>query len=201
MKFLSLLITSLLLAITNALKLQGRIVPNAIIEDIAKIDSSTTRVVLNGAQYTAHIDAKGEFSFPNVRPGSYLLEVQSIQHVYPKLRVDIGEDDEVRASYTGIGIDWNQRGYSVPHPFDLQAKAESEYFMQRQGFNLMGMFKNPMFLMLGFSAIMMFFMPKLMAAVQDMDPEAANEISQSQADAQKLLSDMPNLSRMFADRQ
>ncbi|KAI8367335.1 hypothetical protein BD560DRAFT_399926 [Blakeslea trispora] len=191
MKLLSLLITSLLLTITTAFNLQGRIVTNAIVEDIAKIDSSTTRAVLNGAQYTAHIDAKGEFVFPNVKPGSYLLEIQSIQHIYPKLRVDIGEDDQVRASYTGIGIDWNQRGYSVPHPFELQAKAESEYFMQRQGFNVMSMFKNPMFLMLGFSAIMMFFMPKLMAAVKDMDPEAAKEFSKLQTDAQTMLSDTP----------
>jgi hypothetical protein len=32
----------------------------------------------------------------------------------------------------------------------------------------MGMFKNPMFLMLGFSAIMMFFMPKMMDQLKNM---------------------------------
>lgn len=30
--------------------------------DVSKIDSSTTRVVLNGKQYTAHIKANGEFT-------------------------------------------------------------------------------------------------------------------------------------------
>lgn len=64
----------------------------------------------------------------------------------------------------------------------------------------MGMFKNPMMLMMGFSAIMMFFMPKMMKSLQNMDPEAANDISKSQADAQKMLSDMPSLSQMFAKR-
>jgi hypothetical protein len=64
----------------------------------------------------------------------------------------------------------------------------------------MGMFKNPMMLMMGFSAIMMFFMPKMMKSLQNMDPEAANDISKSQADAQKMLSDMPSLSQMFANR-
>lgn len=54
--------------------------------------------------------------------------------------------------------------------------------------------------MMGFSAIMMFFMPKMMKSLQNMDPEAANEISKSQADAQKMLSDMPSLSQMFAKR-
>ncbi|KAI8080147.1 uncharacterized protein B0P05DRAFT_612229, partial [Gilbertella persicaria] len=160
---------SLLYTIATAATLKGKIISNAVIEvDVSKIDSSTTRVALNGAQHIAHITSKGEFTFPNVKPGSYLLEVQSIQHIYPRLRVDIDENDNIRASYTGIGNDWNQRGYSVSHPFELQAKAEAEYFMQRQGFNVMGMFKNPMFLMLGFSAIMMFFMPKIMSSLQDM---------------------------------
>ncbi|KAG0194518.1 hypothetical protein DFQ28_009725 [Apophysomyces sp. BC1034] len=65
---------------------------------------------------------------------------------------------------------------------------------ERQGFNVMGMFKNPMFLMLGFSAVMMFVLPKMMANI---DPEAMNEITQSQTDAQKMLYDMPSLSQMF----
>lgn len=66
---------------------------------------------------------------PHVRPGSYLLEVQSIDHVYPKIRVDINEENQVQAAYTGLGIDWNQRGYSVVYPLEIQAKAEAEYFM------------------------------------------------------------------------
>lgn len=66
---------------------------------------------------------------PHVQPGSYLLEVQSIEHVYPKMRVDISEDNKVQAAYTGLGIDWNQRGYSVVYPLEIQAKAEAEYFM------------------------------------------------------------------------
>ncbi|KAF1799432.1 hypothetical protein V8B55DRAFT_1538476 [Mucor lusitanicus] len=200
MKVFSFYIASLLVAIASALNIQGKIIPNAVLDDVSKIDSSTTRIVLNGAQYTAHIQSNGEFNIPHVRPGSYLLEVQSIDHVYPKIRVDINEKNQVQAAYTGLGIDWNQRGYSVVYPLEIQAKAEAEYFMQRQGFNIMGMFKNPMMLMMGVSAIMMFFMPKMMKSLQNMDPEAANEISKSQADAQKMLSDMPSLSQMFAKR-
>lgn len=66
---------------------------------------------------------------PHVQPGSYLLEVQSIEHVFPKIRVDINEENQVQATYTGLGIDWNQRGYSVVYPLEIQAKAEAEYFM------------------------------------------------------------------------
>lgn len=58
-----------------------------------------------------------------------MLEVQSIEHVFPKIRVDINEENQVLAAYTGLGIDWNQRGYSVVYPLEIQAKAEAEYFM------------------------------------------------------------------------
>ncbi|KAI8639987.1 hypothetical protein BD408DRAFT_420464 [Parasitella parasitica] len=200
MKLFSVLITSLLVVIASAFDIHGKIIPNAILNDVSKIDSSTTRIVLNGAQYITHIRSNGEFNILHVQPGSYLLEVQSIEHVFPKIRIDISQENQVQAAYTGLGIDWNQRGYSVVYPLEIQAKAEAEYFMQRQGFNLMAMFKNPMMLMMGFSAIMMFFMPKMMKSLQDMDPEAANEMSKSQADAQKMLADMPSLSQMFANR-
>ncbi|KAG2202222.1 hypothetical protein INT47_002141 [Mucor saturninus] len=211
MRLLSLIIASFLVTFASALKLQGKIIPNSIISDVSKIDSSTTRVVLNGNQYTAHIKVNGEFTFPDVKEGSYLLEVQSIEHIFPKvgmasiliddeLRVDINNEDKVRASYTAFGVDWNQRGVSVEYPLEIQAKQESEYFMERQGFNVMGMFKNPMFLMLGVSAVMMFFMPKLMKTIKDMDPEAMEEMSQTQTDAQKMLNDMPGLSQMFAKK-
>ncbi|KAI7888198.1 uncharacterized protein EV154DRAFT_321265 [Mucor mucedo] len=200
MRLLSLIIASFLVTFASALKLQGKIIPNSIISDVSKIDSSTTRVVLNGNQHTAHIKVNGEFTFPDVKEGSYLLEVQSIEHIFPKLRVDINNEDKVRASYTAFGVDWNQRGVSVEYPLEIQAKQESEYFMERQGFNVMGMFKNPMFLMLGVSAVMMFFMPKLMKTIKDMDPEAMEEMSQTQTDAQKMLNDMPGLSQMFAKK-
>ncbi|GAA5798828.1 hypothetical protein EDC94DRAFT_627877 [Helicostylum pulchrum] len=199
MKLLSIVIASFLVAAAAAMNIEGKIIPNAVIPDVSEIDTATTRVALNGAQYTARIKANGEFNIPNVKAGSYLLEVQSIEHIFPKLRVDV-EENNVKATYTGLGIDWNQRGNSISYPLEIQAKADSEYFMERKGFNVMSMFKNPMFLMMGVSAIMMFFMPKLMKAMQEMDPEGAKEINQSQADAQKMLADMPSLSQMFAKR-
>ncbi|KAI9472217.1 MAG: hypothetical protein EXX96DRAFT_583287 [Benjaminiella poitrasii] len=200
MNLLKLIITSFLLTIAAALEIKGKIIPNAVIDDVTKFDSSTTRVVLNGMQYIAHIKANGEFEFANVQPGSYLLEVQSIQYLFPKMRVDINEDNQVQAAYSGLAIDWNNKGNSVEYPLEVQAKTEAEYFMIRQGFNLMGMFKNPMFLMLGFSGLMLFVMPKMMNSLQNMDPEASQEFSKSQAEAQKMLAEMPGLSKMFAKK-
>jgi hypothetical protein len=47
------------------------------------------------------------------------------------MRVDIDNDAKVQAAYTGLNIDWNQRGYSVDYPLEVQAKAEADYFMVR----------------------------------------------------------------------
>ncbi|CAO3622970.1 unnamed protein product [Mucor hiemalis] len=181
MKLLSLIVASFLTTLAAAIKIQGSIIPNAVISgkitikllvtimfltpslNVSNIDFSTTKVTLNGAQHTAHIRSDGSFVF-----WIYLLEVQSIDNIFPKLRVDVNEQEEIQASYTGLGISWNQRGYNVDYPLQIQAKAEAEYFMERQKFNVIGMFKNPMFLMLGFSAIMMFFMPKMMEQMKNM---------------------------------
>lgn len=87
----------------------------------------------------------------------------------------------------------------------------------------MGMFKNPMFLMLGFSGIMMLVMPKMLKNLGKQlfcngkrclanrhvllyfdakDPEAMQDVTQTQADAQNMINDMPtSLSQMFAKAQ
>ncbi|KAF7722516.1 hypothetical protein EC973_003078 [Apophysomyces ossiformis] len=122
------------------------------------------------------------------------MEVQSIDYIFPQLRVDV-QEETVRAAYTGLGLGWDHVGSVVNYPVEWRAKAEAEYFMERQGFNVMGLFKNPMFLMIGFSAVMMFVLPKMMA---NLDPEAMNEFTQSQKDAQKTLSELPSLSQMFS---
>lgn len=43
--------------------------------------------------------------------------------------MDINEDNNIQATYTGLGIDWNQRGLLINYPLEIQAKQESEYFM------------------------------------------------------------------------
>ncbi|KAG1441342.1 hypothetical protein G6F56_011529 [Rhizopus delemar] len=97
-----------------------------------------------------------------------------------QIRVDIKEDETIWAAYTGLGRDWNQFGNRVGYPFELQAKAEADYFVQRQGFSLMSIFGNKMFLMMGVSGLMMLFMPKMMKQMQEMNQELAEETKNQQ---------------------
>lgn len=52
------------------------------------------------------------------------------------------------------------------------------YYVPPESFNLIGMFKNPMMLMMVFAGVMMLSMPYLM---KNMDPEALEEITSRQA--------------------
>ncbi|CAO3647737.1 unnamed protein product [Cunninghamella blakesleeana] len=194
---LSLVIACLFPIFTSASIINGNIVTNGILT--GKLDKHlcpSTRVTLSGV-YTAAVTEDGSFSFYNVAPGSYLLEIYNIDYIFPKLRVNVKEN-EIDGAYVGVGIGWDKTGYAVPHPFVLKAKAEAEYFTPKQGFNVLGMFKNPMFLMLGFSGIMMFIMPKML---QNMDPEAMKELTQPQSDRQNKGNETPSLSQMFAQAQ
>ena len=67
----------------------------------------------------------------------------------------------------------------------------------------MSIFANPMMLLMGFSILMMFAMPKMM---EGLDPEALEEVKQSQARAQSMLNptqaannNMPDFAQQLAN--
>ncbi|CAO3681982.1 unnamed protein product [Umbelopsis vinacea] len=130
---------------------------------------------------------------PAVPNGNYFLEVQSVNYVFPKIRVDV-EDENVRGAYSALGSDWATTGYEVPYPFVIKAKADAEYFLKREGFNVMNMFKNPMMIMMGLSAVMLFALPKMMANI---NPEDMEEFNKAQTDAQKMMKDVPGLGNLL----
>ncbi|KAI9269874.1 hypothetical protein BY458DRAFT_475018 [Sporodiniella umbellata] len=166
---------SLFAVLVQAVDLEGKIVPNVIIPDISNVDPITTRVTLNGAQHMAHVRSNGQFTIYDVQPGSYLLEIQSIKYEFPKIRIDVKKDEPIWAAFTGLGRDWNQFGNRIAYPLEIPARAEADYFVQQQGFDVMSILGNKMFLMMGVSGLMMLFMPKMMKQMQEMNQEMAEE--------------------------
>ncbi|KAI8072552.1 hypothetical protein BC940DRAFT_330691 [Gongronella butleri] len=185
-------VLSLFLLAVDAVAVQGTVETNSLLTDLRQVRSSTT-VSLSG-MYSTLVRADGSFTFEHVEPGSYLLQVDSIDFIFPKLRVDITQDGQITGAYTGLGQGWDKTGYGVPYPFALRAKAHADYFLAKQSFNMLAMFKNPMFLMIGFSGIMMFVMPRML---KNMDPDVLKEITDSQEGAAQ----MPSLSQMFSQAQ
>jgi len=76
----------------------------------------------------------------------------------------------------------------LPHPLLLTAHAKYEYFEPRMGFSLLGLLKNPMLLMMLFSGVLMFLMPKMM---ENLDPEQKEQMQRQmemQSDPSKMFS-------------
>lgn len=84
----------------------------------------------------------------------------------PQLRIDIPPSHstpEVRPYAPGTPLN-PPTSYLLPYPILLTPRAKNEYFIPREGFNLIGMFQNPMMLMMGFAAVMMLGMPYIMVS-------------------------------------
>lgn len=71
----------------------------------------------------------------------------------------------------------------VPHPED--------YYTAPQGVNILAMLKNPMVLMMLFSGVMMYALPKLTASM-DLDPDMAKDM----AETRKKMQGMQNMDFM-----
>eukprot|EP01084_Bolivina_argentea_P037262 68899_1 len=121
---------------------------------------------LHGAEYTTFSRAGGSFIFQDVPPGVYSLEVGSITHAFPAAKVKVpgltvegSLDGAVQIiQYSFPGAKGNKHS---PYPIQLQAHSEWEYFNKREGLKIFSLFKNPMVLIMGISAIMMFALPKV----------------------------------------
>ncbi|PMD26483.1 hypothetical protein NA56DRAFT_641196 [Hyaloscypha hepaticicola] len=142
--------------------------------------------------YSAPLRADNTFDFRNVSSGSYLLDVHCHTHTFAPLRVDVrevvidevGSDKEVNVWGTFRGNEWNNKGEAVQAQkeegtwtFGVKVQGGKDYFIERAGFSPLGLLKNPMILIAGFSMLIVFGMPYIM---DNMDPELKAEFEERQ---------------------
>ncbi|CAI2186527.1 3840_t:CDS:2, partial [Funneliformis geosporum] len=168
-------------------KIEGRLVPN-----LSQLEPST-KIVLDGGKYSVLIRKNGKFVIDNVPPGSYLLEVSSRKFIYPKIRVDV-DPRGVRPFVTITGSEWSNNGPALQYPLELSARSPSDYFVVREGFSITSLFANPYIIMMGFSVVILFIMPKMMA---NLDQDALKELQENQT--QNPLAEMPDISSTLAN--
>ncbi|CAG8535498.1 7233_t:CDS:2 [Funneliformis mosseae] len=181
-------------------KIEGRLVPN-----LSQLEP-TTKIVLDGGKYSTLIRKNGKFkrkekktndlillSRDNVPPGSYLLEVSSRKFIYPKIRIDV-DPRGVRPFVTITGSEWSYNGPALQYPLELSARSTADYFLAREGFSITSLFANPYIIMMGFSVVILFIMPKMMA---NLDQDALKELQENQA--QNPLAEMPDISTTLAN--
>jgi len=149
----------------------------------------------------------GEFEFQNIPLGVHSISVVGEANGFSSEAVKKKEDDfvfpfvKVLVTENADGVVVGKchmyyflGGERVPLPscnnLRLPAISKVSYFEQKRPFSLMGLFKNPMLLMMLFGAGMTFIMPKMM---EGMDPEQRKEMEAQMAAQQDPMKMMQNL--------
>eukprot|EP00980_Cylindrotheca_fusiformis_P011647 scaffold2751_cov131-Cylindrotheca_fusiformis.AAC.14 len=78
----------------------------------------------------------------------------------------------------------------IKYPLVLYPYAKYQYFEQRRGFSPFSMLKNPMVMMMIFSGVMMFVMPKMMEGMDPEEKAAMRKQMEAQKDPSKMISQM-----------
>jgi hypothetical protein len=123
--------------------------------------NTTSRITLNHGELSTYSRADGSFAVYNVPPGIHVLDVQSVTYHFSQIKIQLLEEDMgspkcLEYFYPGA------TKQPAAYPLVLNAIATYDYFEKRQGFSVFTILKNPMVLMMGFSAVLMFLMPKMM---------------------------------------
>lgn len=154
---------------------------------------NSTQVMLNDGEYSTYTQPDGSFFLYNVVPGIHLLDVQSHTHLFSQVKIQLLEGTTEEEALGIKCIEYAYPGASkqaIPHPLILTAHAQYQYFEPRQGFSVYSILKNPMLLMMLFSAVLMFFMPKMMENLDEEQKEQMQRQMEMQSDPSKMLSQL-----------
>mmetsp|Transcript_20618 Transcript_20618/g.30617 ORF Transcript_20618/g.30617 Transcript_20618/m.30617 type:complete len:199 (+) Transcript_20618:55-651(+) len=133
----------------------------------------------NGVDRRVNIRADGTFFIFDVSAGAYEVQVLSNNLEFEPLRVICSKGKiTAKLAYTNSPLS---------HPFRISPHAQPNIFEERKGFDFLALVKSPMVLLIGGSVVMMFFMPKIMAANQ----EAMSELEEDGVE-------MPSWMKMIA---
>ncbi|KAI6249300.1 hypothetical protein HI914_02399 [Erysiphe necator] len=191
------LLLSINLLTIFAAHLQVFIPSVSITNSASKLPPSTHATLTTLSQiYSAPLQEKGNFNFPNVTTGSYLFEINCHAFFFAPLRVDVkeakddlhGQQEVVEVWGTFRGNEWDNKGETVIVQtkdegrnklfiFEAQMLAAKNYLTERAHFSPLNMLKNPMILMAGLTLIIVFGMPYIM---DNIDPELKAEFEERQ---------------------
>uniref|UniRef100_A0A7S1J7N9 ER membrane protein complex subunit 7 beta-sandwich domain-containing protein n=1 Tax=Eutreptiella gymnastica TaxID=73025 RepID=A0A7S1J7N9_9EUGL len=116
------------------------------------------RIILNGGERFAYVQNDGSFEMPMVPTGSHLLDFDVPNFVFNQVRIDMSKKKrgKIRATVSESG-----RIETVAYPLLMEPKSKATYFVPREEYNMSGILKNPMLLMMIFFGVMAFALPKM----------------------------------------
>lgn len=130
-----------------------------------------TVVHLKGGTQKAFLRDDGSFTFSNVPPGSYIIEVTHPNYTYEPVRVEINSKGKIRARK--VNYIQNSQIIQVPYPLKLKPYSLTRYFQIREQWRITDFLFNPMILMMVFPLLLVMVLPRMMN-----DPEARKEMEQ-----------------------
>ncbi|CAD6564917.1 MAG: hypothetical protein TREMPRED_000397 [Tremellales sp. Tagirdzhanova-0007] len=192
-------IALILFSVVDAIDLRGNVVFDVILPNATSL-SPSSKVLLGYGSHSSFIRKDGSFEITNVQDGQHVLEPLIPGYTFLPLLVTVSDPIIHIQSYHPARRALPTSIASLPHPIQLRAAQKEDYFISPPGMNLLGMVKNPMVLMMLFSAVMMFAMPKIMASINNMDPELSKEMAETRKRMQGMqnMDFMGNISNMLA---
>ena len=169
-----LLVLCVLITLVQSVELRGKIVDG----------TGCDRVSLNHGLRYAFCKFDGSFSFHDVSEGTYAVEIESMTHRYPQYKVNINDENKVKAiKYEYPGASKERTAY----PLRVEANGPVKFFEIRPGYSVWGMLRSPTILMMLPMLGIMFCMKYLVdpEELKKMHEEAAKTASKAAKDATK----------------
>jgi len=137
------------------------------------------KVILDAGKHSGRITRDGNFTIPDVDPGTYVLSVASHDHVFDQFRVDVADSTSpphVRSHLLGTPLISAASVY-LRYPIALTPRHKNNYFQPRESFNLLAMFQSPMVMIMVVTGLMMLGMPYIM---KNLDPQTLEDLKSHQ---------------------
>ncbi|KAI9572802.1 hypothetical protein HD554DRAFT_2063114 [Boletus coccyginus] len=137
------------------------------------------KVILDAGKYSGRVTRNGSFSIPDVDPGTYILSVTSHDYAFDQFRVDVLDSTsppQVRSHMLGTPL-ISTSSVSLRYPIVLIPRHKNNYFKPHESFSLLGMFQNPMVMIMVLTGLMMLGMPYIM---KNLDPQTLEGLKSQQ---------------------
>jgi len=142
---------------------------------ITDIPYANGRISLNGNQYVAIPNKDGKFSFSNLLPGSYSMEISMIGYLWNIYNVDVNEDGKVK-----IFMVDNKDKIKLPPQAAIAPMGKAIYWKESEPYDPLKLLKSPMGIMLVVMLASSFLMPKMLETVNEQQKEMANQQNAAQ---------------------
>ncbi|GFZ42763.1 hypothetical protein JCM24511_00481 [Saitozyma sp. JCM 24511] len=177
MRLRTILCASLTAPLVLAADIRGSLIFDSVLPGPQALSPSSKISLDHGARH-AFVRQDGSFEISDVPEGEHVLTPDVPGYsVSPLLVTVLASSLHVQAHFPSRQA-LPPSSPSLPYPIQLHAIVREDYYHTAVGMNILGMLKNPMVLMMLFSAGMMYFLPKLMASVE-MDPDMAREMAET----------------------